>query len=66
MNATPPPPSRHWSCARDADDIAWLVIDRAEAVSNSLSAAVMTELDGQLRALAASPPRGVKESATLG
>lgn len=52
-------PTLHWSCTRDADDIAWLVIDRHGAPANSLSAAVMTELDGLLQGLALRPPRGV-------
>nr|WP_052017337.1 hypothetical protein [Nitratireductor aquibiodomus] len=35
----------HWSLRRDADAIAWLVLDRAGESTNTLSEAVMAELE---------------------
>ena len=52
-------PLTHWSLVRDADNIAWLTLDRADAPANSLSETVMRELDAQLVALAAEPPRAL-------
>ena len=52
-------PLTHWSLVRDADNIAWLTLDRADAPANSLSEKVMRELDAQLVALAAEPPRAL-------
>lgn len=59
MNTTAAGNHRHWRCERDADGIAWLELDRGDANANSLSAAVMTQLDAEVAALAANPPRGV-------
>jgi 3-hydroxyacyl-CoA dehydrogenase/enoyl-CoA hydratase/3-hydroxybutyryl-CoA epimerase len=50
---------QHWRLARDADGIAWLTFDRADANVNTLSADVMRELDGVLDALDAVPPRAL-------
>jgi 3-hydroxyacyl-CoA dehydrogenase/enoyl-CoA hydratase/3-hydroxybutyryl-CoA epimerase len=43
----------------DPDGIAWLVLDRPGTSTNSLSRAVMEELDRHVTALAGSPPRGL-------
>ena len=51
---------RHWSLTVDADRVAWLTLDRAEAAANSLSREVLEELDARLdraRAAGASRPR---------
>ncbi len=49
----------HWMLKRDADDIAWLSIDRADESTNTLGAAVITELDQILDELYARQPRGL-------
>lgn len=50
---------KHWRLERDADGIAWLTFDRADANVNTLSAGVMRELGDVLDALDAAPPRGL-------
>ena len=49
----------NWTLERDADDIAWLTLDRPGASANSLSRAVMEELAAQLQSLQDTPPRGL-------
>ncbi len=49
----------HWTVERDQDGVAWLTLDRTDASANSLSRAVMEELDAKLASLAASPPKAV-------
>jgi len=51
--------ANHWSLERDADDIAWLTLDRKDAPANSLSEQVMRELAEQVSALAQNLPRGL-------
>ena len=46
----------HWRLETEANGIAWLIIDKANAAVNSLSREVMEELDGILTALARKPP----------
>ena len=48
-----------WRMTRDADDIAWLTLDRPETSANTLSRDVLVELDGLVSQLSAAPPRGV-------
>jgi 3-hydroxyacyl-CoA dehydrogenase/enoyl-CoA hydratase/3-hydroxybutyryl-CoA epimerase len=50
---------QHWRLTRDADGIAWLTFDRADANVNTLSVDVMRELGEVLDALDAAPPRGL-------
>src|SRR5438477_9148241 len=50
---------KHWRLERDADDIAWLVFDKAGASTNTLSAEAMTELRAVLQQLASVPPKGL-------
>ena len=50
---------RHWRFERDADGIAWLTLDRADSGTNTLGAEVLIELEWQLDALDAAPPRGL-------
>jgi 3-hydroxyacyl-CoA dehydrogenase / enoyl-CoA hydratase / 3-hydroxybutyryl-CoA epimerase len=49
----------HWRLHSDTDGVAWLTIDKAESSVNSLSRAVMEELNAQLEALERSPPRAL-------
>lgn len=51
--------TRHWRCEHDAEGLAWLALDRAEASANSLSAEVLAELGQWLDQLTAAPPRGL-------
>jgi 3-hydroxyacyl-CoA dehydrogenase / enoyl-CoA hydratase / 3-hydroxybutyryl-CoA epimerase len=52
-------PYRHFQLTRDADGIAWLLFDRADASANTLSADVMEELDLVLTALESQRPAGL-------
>jgi len=45
-----PPAWRHWRLAREEDGVAWLVLDKAAASANTLSAEVLTELEKLARA----------------
>jgi 3-hydroxyacyl-CoA dehydrogenase/enoyl-CoA hydratase/3-hydroxybutyryl-CoA epimerase len=55
----PPGSWRHWKLARDADGIAWLVLDKAGASANTLSEDVLTELDDVLAKIEGDPPKGL-------
>ena len=48
-----------WTIERDADDIAWLTLDRPGSSANALGAAVLDELDALLATLESRPPRGI-------
>lgn len=48
-----------WKSSTDADGIVWLTLDKPGTSANVLSSTVLLELDGLLRPLAQSPPRGV-------
>ena len=48
-----------WSLETDSDRVAWLTCDTPGASANVLSAAVLRDLDVQLRDIAANPPAGV-------
>ena len=50
---------RHWQLKRDAEDIAWLVLDREGEKVNSLSREVLLELDAILAKLEEDLPRGL-------
>ncbi|MBI3525755.1 MAG: enoyl-CoA hydratase/isomerase family protein [Betaproteobacteria bacterium] len=50
---------RHWQLQRDADGIAWAILDKQGASTNTLSAEVMTEFGLLLDAVAGDPPRGL-------
>src|SRR5262249_13360889 len=52
-------PWRNWKLARDADDIAWLALDKAGASANTLSADVLSELDPVLASLEKNVPKGL-------
>ncbi|MCC7413268.1 MAG: enoyl-CoA hydratase/isomerase family protein [Gammaproteobacteria bacterium] len=47
---------RHWHVTREQDGIAWIDLDVAGARVNTLSAAVLAELESLLHALDAEPP----------
>jgi len=48
-----------WARDTDADGITWLSFDKPGGSTNVLSRATLLELEGHLRALAASPPRAL-------
>ncbi len=50
---------RHWKLERDAEGIAWLTFDKADASTNTLSADVFEELRAQLADLAIAAPKGL-------
>jgi 3-hydroxyacyl-CoA dehydrogenase/enoyl-CoA hydratase/3-hydroxybutyryl-CoA epimerase len=52
-------PYRHFKLTRDADGVAWLLFDRADASANTLSADVIEELDAVLAALESERPTGI-------
>src|SRR3984957_4911289 len=52
-------PYHHFKLTRDADGIAWLLFDRENASANTLSAAVIEELDAVLAALESQRPTGL-------
>ncbi len=49
----------HWRLQTEANGIAWLIIDKANAAVNSLSREVMEELDAILTALDRTPPKAL-------
>jgi len=49
----------HWQLDMDAEGIAWLVLDRQDASTNSLGRAVMEELDARLAELERARPGAV-------
>ncbi len=50
---------QHWTITRDTDGIAWLTFDKAGATVNTLSAAVLAELNDALDILDADAPKGL-------
>jgi 3-hydroxyacyl-CoA dehydrogenase / enoyl-CoA hydratase / 3-hydroxybutyryl-CoA epimerase len=52
-------PYRNFKLTRDADGVAWLLFDRANASANTLSADVIEELDTVLAALESQRPAGL-------
>jgi len=52
-------PYRNFKLTRDADGIAWLLVDREGASANTLSADVLAEFDAVLAALEAERPTGL-------
>ncbi|HMN43313.1 MAG TPA: 3-hydroxyacyl-CoA dehydrogenase NAD-binding domain-containing protein [Povalibacter sp.] len=53
------PDTANWTLTKDESGIAWLSLDKVDASANSLSRAVMEELDAQLDALHGAPPRAL-------
>lgn len=49
----------HWRLETEANGVAWLIIDKANAAVNSLSREVMEELDAILTALTRTPPKAL-------
>lgn len=52
-------PLKNWQLQRDADGIAWAILDRAGESTNALSAEVMAELGELLDQCDHEPPRGL-------
>ena len=52
-------PWKNWKMARDENNVAWLLIDRAGASANTLSADVITELADVVGVLEKDLPKGV-------
>lgn len=50
---------RHCRLARDSEDIAWLILDKADSSVNVLSAEVLEDLGKALDKLEAQPPKGL-------
>jgi len=50
---------RHWTLTREADGLARLVFDKAEATANTLSAEAFAELNQALDELDRDPPKGL-------
>jgi 3-hydroxyacyl-CoA dehydrogenase / enoyl-CoA hydratase / 3-hydroxybutyryl-CoA epimerase len=50
---------QHWRIEREADGLAWLVFDKADSSTNTLSIAAMEELRRVLDELAAAPPKAL-------
>src|SRR5262245_55797223 len=49
----------HWRLVRDANRIAWLVLDKSGASTNTLNEAVLSELNEVLTRIEREPPLGV-------
>ncbi len=58
-NSEPQRTLKHWRLARDDQGIAWLGLDQRDSSVNTLSEAVLTELQELLSALESSPPLGI-------
>ena len=52
-------PYKNFKLTRDADGVAWLLFDRADASANTLSADVMEEFDAALAAIETERPAGL-------
>ncbi|MCF8197989.1 MAG: enoyl-CoA hydratase/isomerase family protein [Sulfuritalea sp.] len=50
---------KHWKLERDADGLAWAILDTADSSTNTLGAAVMTELGLILDECEKNPPKGL-------
>ncbi|MDP3514495.1 MAG: 3-hydroxyacyl-CoA dehydrogenase NAD-binding domain-containing protein [Sulfuritalea sp.] len=50
---------KHWRLEREADGVAWAILDTADSSTNTLGAAVMTELGLLLDACERQPPKGL-------
>ena len=50
---------QHWKLERDGDGLAWLVFDKADASTNTLSREVFVEFRAVLAELARTPPKGL-------
>ena len=50
---------KHWRVARDENDVAWLILDKADSSTNTLSKPVLTELNAMLEALEKKLPKAL-------
>lgn len=55
---------KHWHLRREDSGLAWLVLDKADASTNVLSAEVMSEFASVLDALDAAPPQALVITST--
>jgi len=59
LKATAPSPYRNWRVTRDADNLAWAVLDKAGSSANTISPDVLEELDAILTTLEQNRPAGL-------
>jgi 3-hydroxyacyl-CoA dehydrogenase / enoyl-CoA hydratase / 3-hydroxybutyryl-CoA epimerase len=59
MTVLPQSGPGHWQLSTDSDGVAWLTLDKRDASANSLSRAVMEELDALLGSLETALPRAL-------
>jgi 3-hydroxyacyl-CoA dehydrogenase/enoyl-CoA hydratase/3-hydroxybutyryl-CoA epimerase len=59
VKTTAPEPYKNWRVTRDADNLAWAVLDKQYASANTLSADVLEELDAILTDLEQNRPKGL-------
>ncbi len=50
---------KHWRLEQDEENFVWLHLDKADSTTNTLSEAVLTELEDALNHLHRQPPRGL-------
>jgi 3-hydroxyacyl-CoA dehydrogenase/enoyl-CoA hydratase/3-hydroxybutyryl-CoA epimerase len=50
---------KHWTVDRDGDNVCWLTLDKADSTSNTLSQAVLVELEEALGLVTAERPLGL-------
>ncbi|MDB5455260.1 MAG: fatty-acid oxidation protein subunit alpha [Caulobacter sp.] len=55
----PDQPFQHWRLTRDADNVAWAILDKAGSSANTLSEDVLAELDQVLDRLDEDRPKGL-------
>jgi 3-hydroxyacyl-CoA dehydrogenase/enoyl-CoA hydratase/3-hydroxybutyryl-CoA epimerase len=59
LSASAPRPYKNWRVTRDADNLAWAVLDKAGSSANTISPDVLEELDAILTALEQNRPAGL-------
>ena len=59
LKSTAPTPYKNWRVTRDADNLAWAVLDKAGASANTLGPEVLEELDAILASLEQNRPAGL-------
>lgn len=57
--STSPQTASHWTLTKDDQGVAWLTLDKAEASANSLSRAVMEELNARLDGIEQQLPKAL-------
>ncbi len=59
LKLTAPSPYKNWRVTRDADNLAWAVLDKAGSSANTISPDVLEELDAILTSLEQNRPAGL-------